>query len=607
MGGFSNSTSNLGSVSSTLKKIWCPELCTPSEDFLGFDGTGLELQDVPFTFLTNLKKVVNMNVKYINIVGRYNLLRNSSNLLVPEGTFDYSNITIDAMNQEFINIKDTNGVMNIIFPNSFSTIRQVARLFYNATLKNVSWDIANRLLNELENIFDGNSIEIFEGAVLSPFNTYTGLYVNNENVTGITSLYKVFRKSNLPRIEKLKVNGLNFLNETFAEIPNILDNSWDVVNDIFKDNPTLEQCKDTFFKTNMRPFDVYDGVDIEHNNILTIINCFRETNIDKIKRIKSTSLTDISAAFYESKNISGFTWDDVTPMFENDLPNIKEANGTFRGSSIGDTTNGFELTHNSLEKVRAFFYGCVISKINKILLPNVLDAGNMFQGANNGNPLNNSWDVVIDFLQNSPNLELARYFCQKVEMQPQTKPLSFNLPNLIELQGGFAETNISDIGVMSCPKLQQAQQAFCKISLPVNSKAPHNILDMITGCQSEIVNMLQIMYQTDTESTSDDVYDINWVLPKLSSGTNAFTSKHITGANKKFRYKISKLVTSAKVDGWFKYQILDEYIENVELNGTACSFYASEKSGIEYVDGLITNKASDFNASFANLSKLVEV
>ena len=607
LNGFSNSTENLGSVSSTLKKIWCPELCTPSEDFLGFDGTGLELQDVPFTFLTNLKEVVNMNVKYINVGGRYNVSRNSSNFLVPEGTFDYSDFNIAVLNQEFANIKDTNGVMNIIFPNSFSAVNQVTRMFYNATLKNVSWDIANRLLNELKYIHNENSIEIFQGAVLSPFNTHTGLYVDNENVTGITSLYKVFKKSNLPRIEKLKINGLKFLSETFAEIPNILDNSWDVVNDIFKDNPMLEECKTTFNKTNMKPFNVYDGVDIDHNNILTIINCFRETNIDKIKRIKSTSLNDISCAFYESKNISGFTWDDVTPMFENDLPNIKEANGTFRGSSIGDTTNGFELTHNSLEKVRSFFYGCVISKINKILLPNVLDAGSMFQGANNGNPLNNSWDVVIDFLQNSPKLELAGYFCEKIKMQPQTKPLSFNLPKLIELQLAFAETNISDIGVMSCPKLQQAKQTFRRMSLPVNSKAPHNILDMITGCQSEIVNMEQIMYQTNTESTSDDVYDINWVLPNLSYGYDAFANENRAGTDKKFRYKISKLVTSANVNGWFKYQILDEYIENVELNGNVCSFNPSEGSGIEYIDGLITNNTSDFNYSFISLSKLVEV
>ena len=38
-----------------------------------------------------------------------------------------------------------------------------------------------------------------------------------------------------------------------------------------------------------------------------------------------------------------------------------------------------------------------------------------------------------------------------------------------------------------------------------------------------------------------------------------------------------------------------------------CSFNASAGSGIEYIDGLITNKASSFINSFTGLSKLVEV
>lgn len=560
---------------STLKDIWCPSLARNKEsDFTGFNGEGLHVDNINFMYMTNIENIINANIKYnAQEGGRFNVLRTKENAVSPKGTFDYSEFK-GSLNHEWRYINDSNGEMIIIFPD-WSKINRLSNLFAGSTFSGISWDIANDILNNLVSISDKNSTGIFNETKLSPFERYQGLDVENTTVSGFTDGSSLFLSSNIPKLIKFKIPTAVELYKTFSRLNLLTTTSWDFANDVFKEHPLVTNYWEVFAFSQLAPFEKYNGLEFITPSCTDCTSAFNQSNLPRVESINCPKLEQINFCFSRCNNFTDDngvvkgtldnTW-ELVEMILNGCPKLKRMDSVVYPLQLQPHPNdGVVLDHPLVENCNNLFSHSNCRSVKSMDLPSLKFATSMFEYMDDKNELDMSYDVIIDGLTNSPLIEEMGNFVADTIMKPQTKPLSFNLPNLIKIHGAFTRTNINNIGEMHCPKVQKLENVFREMNLPLNSDAFNYIADMIAEAGEEVLVFTDICYNTYLETSNSEVYAINWDLKKCTNARTAFIGINNSVTNIGWRYKIDQIIAPCMKDEYqmFFGQIPSGDIKNI--------------------------------------------
>ena len=519
----SNNMVEVTPVVSDITDIWCPLTCEHEEGFHGFDGKGLVLDTLIMTYLLKIPAMINCQLKPKSQL-RVNINRTEETAITPKGIIDYSELTSGVFSYEFRWFNDVNDELTLIMPD-WTRINNVIQTFENATL-NISWDVANNLLES--STIDGYTLyKTFAGAKLKPFESYTGLDVDNSTIRCEVS--DLFSYSNLPKIVQYKMpNSTNF---SYHFKGCTLDNSLDIINDILSYNTKLETISDIFNGCKFTGGGFSAGLVLNHNTLNNMAAAFKDMVYGgnfTILSINLPKMTNMNEAF---RNITiNEPWDKVNTIFAG-APLLQSAESTFYLTKMQPSTDGINIRHNRIQNMQNCFYRSNLDKITDISSTSLTNLTQAFQKNamfHTSIDFNNTWEVVNNILEHCPNLSDISSAFNYINMQPFPSGvgLKLNHDNIVRASYTFSNSNVNRIVSFNMPSLINASRMFNRPSEMFNDPSYDfdNTWDVIYDGinNSAIQNIDYICANCVMKAPTNNVWQLE--LPSVTSSFYAFYS-----------------------------------------------------------------------------------
>lgn len=299
----------------------------------------LSLQDFDISDLyeNSQIRIENLNITPINEAISFNAHDQS---ISPKGIVDYSNYQGTKLLYAFSN-SDEN--LNIILPESFTTVEDFTKAFYNCK-RNWTWEEAAQIIMSAPNINKIGS-ETFAKANLT--NTADGVVFNSNNAIDLGG--KLFEESNLIKIQEFNLPNSNYKNNE--------ENNYGDYNGIFA-NSNLEYIGDITLNEGMYQYMFYESKNLKSigNINITTLNstsidymCQLCSSLESIGTIDTSTITSFKSSFRGTK----------LSIIELDVKNAIEMIYTFYTClNLQKVTLKNLDINTSLNKFDTVFYNC---------------------------------------------------------------------------------------------------------------------------------------------------------------------------------------------------------------------------------------------------------